>query len=309
MRRVAIGVTTFERPKLLRRTLEAIAALECKADIEVFVADNGFEKQEGVAVAHEMRDAGFPFPITAFAVTDRGITYPRNALVDRVFENLDTDFLAFVDDDQLPEVNWLQALLDVQASYQSDAVGPAVLPMFEDPPPKWAESSSIYRRYSRNTGLVPILDGTGGVLLAKSILNKIKRPWFNNYFALSGGEDFEFFLRLKANGGKFAFATEAIINEYYTEDRVTMSWALKRAYRIGNSSILINLLSQPKWQVVVRQAPKMVVGALLGPVLAALSIWSPGLAFDMLCKSARAYGKFTALLGSRYLEYERIHGN
>jgi hypothetical protein len=48
MRKIAIGVTTFERPVLLRRALEAIAALQCDAEIHVFVADNSFEKQAGV---------------------------------------------------------------------------------------------------------------------------------------------------------------------------------------------------------------------------------------------------------------------
>ena len=309
MRRVAIGVTTFERPKLLRRALEAIAALECKADIEVFVADNGFEKQEGVTVAHEMRDAGFPFPIAAFAVTGRGFSYPRNALISRAFEEGDFEGLAIVDDDQRPEPKWLHALIEMQVALQADIVAPVVVPEFEGQAPVWARTSKIYFRDASANGMVAQLSGDGGILLARRVAGLVAKPWYKHALGLTGGADSDLFLRLQENGARFARARDSIIHEFYPESRQRLSWALKRAYRNGNSAVLIDLQNRSKSQVILRGAPKMIAALVGGPILAVFSIWSPGLAVDMLCKSARACGKISALLGSRYQEYERVHGN
>jgi succinoglycan biosynthesis protein ExoM len=308
MRKVAIGVTTFQRPKLLMRSLEAIAAIECEAEIHVFVADNCFEKQEGVAVARKLRDAGFPFSLEAFAVSGRGFTFPRNALLSRAFEQGDFEGLAIVDDDQRPEAKWLQALIEMQDAQQADIVAPVVKPEFEAPPALWAQSSKIYFREASANGLVSQLSGDGGILLARRVAGLVTKPWYNHAFGLTGGADADLFLRLQRNGARFARARDSVIHEFYPASRQSLAWALKRAYRIGNSTILIELQNQSKNQVFIRHLPKMTAGVVLGPAFAMLCLWSPRLAVDMLCKTSRNCGKLTALMGSRYLEYEHTHG-
>jgi succinoglycan biosynthesis protein ExoM len=309
MRKIAIGVTTFERPVLLRRALEAIAALQCDAEIHVFVADNSFKKQAGVQVAEEMRDQGFPFPLTAFAVAERGITYSRNALLREAFEVSSFDGLAFVDDDQRPDVTWLQLMMEMQAITDADIVAPVVLPEFERPPSLWAQKSRVYFRDASANGLVKELSGNGGILIVRRVAELLEKPWYNHLYAISGGEDADLFLRLQQNGARFARAKTSIIHEFYPASRQNLAWALQRAYRIGNTAILIELQNKSKSRVVLAQLHKIASALLCGPALAVLCLWSPGLAVDMLCKASRACGKLTGLLGSRYLEYERIHGN
>lgn len=309
MHKIAIGVTTYKRPKLLKRTLEAIAKLEAAAEIHVFVADNDPEKHEGVDIANEISALGYPFRLTAFPVPGRGFTYPRNALVTRALEIEDFDALAIVDDDQRPEPNWLQTMIDVHVEFQADVVAPLVVPEFEKPPSLWSRTSKIYFRDGSKTGLVESLSGDGGILFARRIVGLVSKPWYNHMFGLTGGADADLFLRLKANGARFARASKSIILEFYPESRLSLAWALKRSFRIGNATILIQLQNQSKSKLMVRQLPKIAAGLFGGPLLSALYIWSPGVAVDMLCKSSQACGKLAAFAGSKYLEYDKIHGN
>ena len=309
MHKIAIGVTTYKRPKLLKRTLEAIAKLEVVAEVHVFVADNDPEKHEGVDTANEISALGFPFPLTAFSVLGRGFTYPRNALVARAFEIEDFDGLAIVDDDQRPEPNWLQAMIDVQVKFQADVVAPLVMPEFESHPSLWSRTSKIYFRDGSVTGLVATLSGDGGILFARRIVNLVSKPWYNHMFSLTGGADADLFLRMKKNGARFARTSKSIIHEFYPATRLSLAWAFKRSYRIGNATILIQLQNQSKSKLILRQLPKIVAGLFGGPLLSVLYFWSPGVAVDMLCKSSHACGKLAAFAGSKYLEYDQIHGD
>jgi succinoglycan biosynthesis protein ExoM len=184
-----------------------------------------------------------------------------------------------------------------------------VLPEFETQPSRWAKYSKIYFRDASANGVVTQLSGDGGILFSRRVATLIQSPWYNVAFAMTGGADSDLFLRLQNKGARFARAKASIIREFYPESRQSLAWALKRAYRIGNTRILIDLQKLAKVRLAFQQAPKIGLALFGGPVLAALCFWSPGLAVDMLCKSASACGKITGLLGSKYMEYERVHGN
>lgn len=308
MRKIVIGVTTFERPQLLRRTLKAIAALKCTCEIHVFVADNSFEKQSGIAVVNEVRELGFPFPLSAFAVSGRGFTYPRNALLSCAFEEGDFEGIALVDDDQRPEPNWLQELIDMQKALNADIVAPVVMPEFEKPPSIWARTSQTYFRDASADGLVSTLSGDGGILLMRRATLLVAKPWYNQAFGMTGGADSDLFQRLKDKGARFARAPHSVIHEFYPISRMSLAWAFKRAYRGGNSTILIEREHTPRHRIVLRELPLIVAGLFIGPLLAAVYLWSPGQAVDMISKAFRASGKLAALFGSKYFEYDKIHG-
>ena len=58
----------------------------------------------------------------------RGISYARNTCLDHVAR--DAEFFAMIDDDEVPELDWLEQLLCAQARAGADVVRGAVVPVF-----------------------------------------------------------------------------------------------------------------------------------------------------------------------------------
>ena len=54
-----------------------------------------------------------------------------------------------------------------------------------------------------------MLQGAGNLLIRRAVLEEMTAPWFDPQFALSGGEDQDFFMRLKRAGKRFAWCDEA----------------------------------------------------------------------------------------------------
>jgi len=59
------------------------------------------------------------------------------------------------------------------------------------------------------------------------------RPWFDPQFALSGGEDQDFFVRLSKAGKRFAWSDEARAHGDVPDTRANLGWLLRRAYSVA----------------------------------------------------------------------------
>ena len=308
---ILIGIITYKRPLMLERALRAIALFEIDPgiNVRVLVADNDSARREGIEVVRKLATSGYRFPIDSILVEQQGSTYGRNALLEAAFSNSAVDFIAMMDDDQRPEPQWLKALYRVQQETCADVVGAAVWPEFEAKPPRWAMESKVYTRNTSTTGSVDILSGSGGILISKNFTSLLPRPWFDHNFAMTGGSDADVFVRVQDAGGTFARAADAVIHEFYPTSRVTLRWALRRAFRIGMSDMYISRKRGPLGHVLAKESVKIVGAFIIAPLLLLVFIGSPGKRVDALCKIARAIGKITALFGLRYDEYATIHGS
>ena len=85
-----------------------------------------------------------------------------------------------------------------------------------------------------------MLEGAGNLLLTRACLESLQWPWFDPEFALSGGEDRDFFERLAQAQKRFAWADEAIAYTIVPEVRKSLRWTLERAYSIGNTDMRIS---------------------------------------------------------------------
>jgi succinoglycan biosynthesis protein ExoM len=308
MSKVLVGISTYKRPKMLERLLQAVDKFKTDADVRLLIAENDTDGRAGISVVNTLVSSGYRFPLEAIVVEKRGLTYSRNAILEFGFSDPKIDFIAMMDDDQWPESNWLDALLKVQRDTAADIVGAAVWPEFEMPPPKWAVQSKAYTLDTTTTGPVDMLTGSGGILVSRNVVNLLTPPWYDHEFARTGGEDVDLFMRLRVTGGRFARAASAVIHETYPPSRVTLQWALARAYRSGNTDMRVILRYRRDLTDLVWEAAKITAALILSPIAFVLFIWSPGRRVDALRKLWRAAGKLTALQGSRYYEYETIHG-
>lgn len=293
MRDVIICIPTFRRRQSLQRLLAAIAALETCADIAVLVADNDAETHAGFDLANALAPA-FRFPLRAVIAPRRGIAHVRNTLIEEALKD-DARFVAMIDDDEWPDTNWIDGFLHVAGQTGAGVLQGSIL-----------FSHSAQADIIRASGPADMLQGAGNLLIARTVLEAMPRPWFDPAFALGGGEDHDFFVRARQAGVTFAWADDARCFGEVPGSRATLSWRLARAYSVGNSDMRVLLKHRPVFWRRIAELAK--IAAILASAPAALLLAAALGRARPLEKLCRAMGKLMALCGAHHQEYAVIHG-
>jgi glycosyltransferase involved in cell wall biosynthesis len=168
--------------------------------------------------------------IEYYIETEQNIALARNKAV----ENAKGNFVAFIDDDEFPENNWLLNLYKAYDYFKADGILGPVKPYFDKKPPGWLVKGKLCELPTHQTGTVlkPKQTRTGNVLL-KKVLFEDKRNRFNPKFGRTGGEDVQFFKKMINKGHVFVWCNEATVYETVPPERWKKSYYLKRFLRIG----------------------------------------------------------------------------
>jgi glycosyltransferase involved in cell wall biosynthesis len=301
---VAIAIATFRRPKGLARLLDALAQLRTQTKVTLVVADNDAERHQGFDLCRDRRARGYRWPIDLVLAPERGIAQARNAAMARALAT-GAHFIAMLDDDEWPEPDWLDAFLAAQRETRADALQGEVRRVFEREPPRWSLNCPGIAQASGGRGMI---ESSSNVLMTRQSVLLLEEPWFDPAFALTGGEDRDFFTRMKRSGARFSWACEARVNALVPASRLSLGWMLQRAYRVGNSDMRVFLKYRPRRAARMREIAKIAGAALcFAPILVIFSA-VPNRRAQALCKLSRAAGKTAALLGRYYNEYAVIHG-
>lgn len=315
---VAIAVCTYRRREPLAQTLAGLARLTFRAasqpDLRVIVADNEGDPRIGDVVAAFAARSGFR--ADCIIEPRRGIAHARNACLDAVPDT--ADFLAFIDDDEIPAAHWLDALLATQRASDAAVVCGPVLPDFERTPPRWVTDGGFFRQPRRPAGgretpadgdEVPDA-GTGNVLIRMADVRQIGLR-FDEAFGLTGGEDALFFRRLRAAGGKIVWSPQARVTERVPSARAGFRYLAREYFRCGNVRATIDALdARDRGRSGARSAlggakkalRKLLVHAAL---LVAAAAFGRGRArvYGHAFELANAVGRLSGLFGFRYEHY------
>ncbi len=225
---LTVCVCTWKRPAFLRRLLES---LECQKTQDRFTYSVVVADNDRLESARPIVEA-FSCPAVVYCVEpEQNIALARN----KALAFAAGDYVAFIDDDELPEPNWLLALFTACEAHRSDGVLGPVKPLFEERPPGWLVLGKFCERPAYPSGTV--LDWrqtrTGNVLFKRGILRGVGEP-FRAQFC-DGGEDNDFFRRMMESGRVFTWCNEAVVFELVPPARFKRSYVLKRALLRGQN--------------------------------------------------------------------------
>jgi succinoglycan biosynthesis protein ExoM len=229
-RRIAICVATFRRPERLASLLEDIARVRVpeRCTAELRIVDNDVAASACNVVARWASKPGCVLATSYVVEPRQNIAHARNALV----AGGSVDLLAFVDDDESVDPDWLERLVAVRDRHDADVVIGPVLAHCGGDVPEW-----IRRGQFLDHGTVPHETelGWNGTRAGNTL---VKGNWFTEHglrfdpaFGRSGGEDTELFARMAARGGRFVSAPDAIVHEHVDTERVSFGWLLRRRVR------------------------------------------------------------------------------
>ena len=292
---------TVRRPDGLAVAVRSLLAQQGvdPAGLELIVADNDPAGSAGTFVAEAA--AAAPFPIRYVHMAEPGVANARNAAVAAASGEL----IAFLDDDEEAPPGWLAAMLAARERYAADVVfGPV---RGRAPPHVTRHRDYLERFFSREgpdeSGRLDHYYGCGNSLLRRAALPDPERPFSADRNHI-GGEDDLLFGQMKAAGATFAWAAEAWVWEDPVPSRLSLRYALPRAFAYGQGPTASCVAaSPPDWLGAAGWMAQGLVQAGLFGALAGLH-WltrSPRFAFTA-DKAARGLGK-TFWFGPFKLEF------
>ena len=288
---IAFCICTHKRPDGLRRLLQSIAKISNRfgAVIEVVVVENDSVAQCRDIVCDFSRETNISAEY--FLEKKIGISNARNRAV---AEASSSDFILFVDDDQVCDISILDELLRCQMEFSSDMVYGANPPKFDGEVADKVKGffACPYQEYGRALTEAPtnclfirtnILIGSG--LRFSEQLNSI------------GGEDILLTRMLVREGYKLVRNPNAIANEIVPPQRCTIEYIKQRSIRnefvyLTVQDLLGELTGVKILHLIIRYFFKFFKGLFLLPIKE---------------KSIQGIQKIYAFIGAvKYLSGEKI---
>ena len=303
---IAICVLTYKRPDSLARLLAGLNELTFRGEPSngrIIVVDND---EDGSAEETCRRwEQQLRWPLTYVIERRRGIAGARNTALDRAD---DAEWICFIDDDEVPEPNWLDELMRVQQEHAADVVTGPVVPGWSGPVPEWIRRGGFFDPPRHATGKQLTRAYTGNVLFRSEIVRSGLR--FDERLGLTGGEDRDLFERVAAAGYKIVWADDAVAVELVPPTRMRARWILQRAFRYGIMTPPIERSLGGRPLTDVRLLAVGCYRVLKGTFFLPLT-WPFGrhLSVTYLRHICYGAGMLAGWFGLRYHEYRRTHGS
>jgi GT2 family glycosyltransferase len=235
---VTIAVITRDRPRQLDALLVRLAALYGdQSGVGLVVVDN--DPGASAKPVVECRRDAFAGHVRYDVEPHPGYSTARNHAVRLV----ETDFFAFIDDDEIPDAGWLEALLRVQESYAADVVaGPVWVSLPEDAAAVITRSGVFEAHIGprqKVTGERMDWCATGNTLVRRAIFEKV--GGFDVRFDRAGGEDCHFFLRATLEGFTIVWCPGAVTREEAPPERLRPEWHISRARHVGRIQTMLDV--------------------------------------------------------------------
>lgn len=239
---IIIAICTYKRENELERCLLSLCDINHPENIktDILVIDNDSNKSaEKIAEKFQTR-----LNIYYTVENKQGLSNARNKALNEAL-NLGASHLAFIDDDEIADKNWLICHIDFYNKFKEIYIssGPTYK-KFEQNYPDYIVNNTVFKvNSSKNLGAVKKTCASGNVFFPLNII-KENNIYFDERFNLSGSEDTDFFGRLYKAGYKIGWNYNAINYEIVSPQRANVKWILKRAFHNGYSVSMTKFLGK-----------------------------------------------------------------
>jgi len=241
--KLAIGLATYKRPIMLERCVHSLQKMNTASDIEmcIIIADND---ANGTAkrIVEELRK-NTKYTIYYQVEKGRGIPFARNNILKQALE-LDIDYLAFIDDDEWVNENWLRAHWNYMKKSDADVTYGSVKTIYPHHTPNWIIKGQFYQRNKEMTGKLLNVAYTNNVIFDFKKLVNNWNVYFEESFGLRGGSDADYFYRAVNKGAVIRNVRHAEVNEELEDDRMSVVYVLKRKWRTRNNKELLKNMNK-----------------------------------------------------------------
>ena len=265
---IDVVICTYNRAANLHEALSVLAAQRASGDViwSVLVVDNGStDSTADVVEAHRLRRL---LPgLRRVVESELGLTPARR----RGVRETSAPWIAFVDDDNLLDPGWLDAIARaIRRNPESGAIGGRVVLDWEKAPPNFVKGfgwcfaeQELGQAACKVDGLV----GAGMVVRRAALVECgwLERPLLSDRAGrrLMSGGDVEIAQRIRAAGYPLWFAPDAVLRHRIASDRASWHYLLRVNYGLGASEALVNALGWPDdWRSWRRAAQRRAVNRL-----------------------------------------------
>jgi hypothetical protein len=227
-----------------------------------------------------------------------------------------------IDDDEVPETDWLEQLLLAQARTGADVVRGAVVPVFPDGAPPWIRNGDFFgwpKQRVANAG-APLADGaelasasSNNVLVRAAAVRGLGLR-FDATLTFSGGTDALFFRQMKLAGCRIVYAAGARVREAVPAQRATFRYLWRVHYKQGCNKVPRKLRLESKGtgtarfvRMAVKRIPRECADIGGGALAVARSLLTGeadmGRLSGGLLRIAKGLGGIAGLIGVRFAHY------
>jgi len=170
-----------------------------------------------------------------------GFATARNTAVEAAWG---TRYLAFIDDDDFPSPDWLEALLQMHRKTGAGIVGGPRKSLLPSDAPEWAKAGFLDSDRPVQSGTTVEVAATNNILIDLDQVAALA-PLFDTRFDYSGGEDAVFCIRAARSGVNVVWCNEARMWSNVDPGRISVRYVLRRAFLYGLLFVRRELLLEP----------------------------------------------------------------
>lgn len=291
MKRVSICIATCNRNEMLSRCLKSICQANRSDNYEYFVVviDNNDEPNSECVVSSFKESMEFIYDWER----KPGIPFARNRCLKHALD-INSDFIAFLDDDEWVEPDWLINIVAAVDKDEVDVVSGGV---------NQEKNGRIFSKRAFNSIVSRNIAETDNVIFKSWIAEELS---FDEDFAQTGGSDAMFFRRAIELGAKIKSCPGAIATEEMPISRQGMRWRLQRHFRYGMTHCMI----ERKLEYGASPFFLVIRGLILIPVggfeyIINFALGGSEKAKKGIDRIMRGLGSLSYFFGVRYNEYKR----
>ncbi|HMM46977.1 MAG TPA: sulfatase-like hydrolase/transferase [Thiobacillaceae bacterium] len=256
MTQLTILICTHDRADLLERALASLnAATRPKIPVRILVAANACNDDTVARMeAYQRRqDESGTLPLQLIEVPAPGKSHALNEALPLV----DTELVAFVDDDHRVDENYLVAIEEAARTWPDAGLYCGrILPDWDGSEPDWVHDDGPYRIYplpvprfdqgdapreiTAKEGPIP---GGGNLVLRRRVI-EANGPFSTELgprgHDLGGGEDSEYVLRALSRGEQCQYVPGIVQHHYVDNERLRLGYLLKKSYQRTRSTSRIH---------------------------------------------------------------------